>query len=579
MLRELHIRNLAVIEDAAIELTDGLNCFTGQTGSGKSLLIGAFEILLGLRGASDMLRAGCEQGKVTGLFEVGDAETARQIGAACDQPIEAGEGLLITRKLFASGRTSVSINGEPATAPMVRRIGQMLVDIHGQHDHQRLLKPSEQLDILDRYAGTTDLRAEFAKLYQQRRDLRDRAEQLASSDELRRQQLELLQFQAREIDEVDPVGGEYEQLETDFRRLSHGARVQADASKAHQALYEGDGSAVERLQAITEVLMELSELDDRLAETTEQVRQATLTLQESSYDLNRLIGRLETDPTRLEELEHRLNQLNRLISKYIDARAVEDPGEALVEFRAEIGQQIEDLKSDDMDLEKVEARCKELDRELEELGRELSDQRQAAAKKLAPDVVALVHELGMEKAEFEIAFEAQDLAEAGPAGLDQVEMMVRTNPGQPARPLRKIASGGEMSRLMLALKSILADADSVNVLVFDEIDAQIGGRMGTVIGSRLRALAEGGHQVLCITHLPQIAAWADRHLRITKRIETTEDSETAQASTVVHALEDDDRLDELAEMLAGDEASQTTREQAKELIAQARKHPAKATAA
>lgn len=594
MLRELHISNLAVIEDVTIELGPGLNCFTGQTGAGKSLILGAFEILLGLKSASgaDMLRPGAEEARVSGVFELHDPWISRQVSQTLDLTLEPGEQLLITRKFFASGRSSISVNGQPATASMLRAIGELLVDIHGQHDHQFLLKPSNQLLILDSFAKAMELREQFSQLHAQGRDLDRRRTELQASRTLRKQQLELYEFQAQEIDAAEPQAGEFEELKSRHALLSNLEKVKRDAGQAFTALHECEGSIVERLQMVSHILAGLAELDPGLSEIAEQIRTCTLTLQDGAFDLSRYVDRLDLDPAELVEVDDRLNTLNRLIAKYAGGpggKAGQDPVAEVLAFRRQLGEQIEQLRGQDEDLEQIEGQIKAVRKELDAVGAQLSKARHAAAQKIKPLIEAEMRALGMTDAGFEVEFaaarETSDPAEGGSVstgssatGLETLEMLVRTNPGQPARPLRKIASGGELSRIMLALKSILAQSDRVSVLVFDEIDANIGGRMGTVIGEKLRKLAHGQEkptrkkeaasggrqQVLCITHLPQIAVYADRHLRIAKTVEGK--GKEKQTRTSVTVLEGKARVEELAEMLAGKDVSDTTRRQVQEML-------------
>lgn len=578
MLRELHITNLAVIEDLTVEFDAGFNCFTGETGAGKSLIIGAFEMMLGLRQVSpaEVIRPGVDEARVSGVFEIADPVLCEAAAAVLDQPITPGEPLLVTRKFFASGRSATSVNGQPAATAMVRSLAELLVDIHGQHDHQYLLKPANQLAILDTYARCDDTRNAFSSLYAELRDLRQQQHELHASRTLRRQQLELYEFQAGELDAAAPVAGELEELEARHRVLSNLQRIKRDAGAAYAALHEADGSVIERLEMIAHTLLDLGELDESLSPTAESIRSATLALKEGAYELSRYVDRLELDPAELADIEARLNVLNRLISKYDHG---DDPGDEpitrLLAFRARIGREIERLAGADSDLSTMDSRIAEYAKQLHDLGTTLTRQRQAAAAKLKPFVEAQLKELAMPDAAFDIAFEAPAAGEDvfSPSGADRIEMMVRTNPGQPARPLRKIASGGEMSRIMLALKSILAGGDRISVLVFDEIDANIGGRLGSVIGRKLRELTvtqgrgrdkSASQQVLCITHLPQIAAFAQRHLKIRKAVEGTGKARTTR--TTVTPLTGRERLTELAEMMAGKSVTATTLKQAEELL-------------
>jgi DNA repair protein RecN (Recombination protein N) len=351
MLRELHIHNMAVIADARVELCAGLNCFTGQTGAGKSLLLGAVELLLGLRSGTEMLREGAAEGRVAGVF---DAPSAEVLAAADLDPSD--EQLLVTRKLSATGRTSFSINGSPATASMVKRIGELLVDVHGQHDHQYLLKPGNQLDTLDRFAGCEALRSRFAALHAQIADLRARRGGLAATESLRKQQLELYEFQADEIDKVSPEPGEYEEVSARHKLLSNLSTVQKDSHAAYAAMYEAEGSVVERMQAVMGVLRQLSELDAELSPVAESVKAAAAQVQDAAFELSRYLNRIDLDPAELTEVTDRLNALNRLIHKYGQGAGSDE----VIAFRARVEAQMKKLRGESSDFES-------LDRQIEPL--------------------------------------------------------------------------------------------------------------------------------------------------------------------------------------------------------------------
>ena len=565
MLRELHIRNLAVIEDAAFEFGDGVTCFTGETGAGKSLVLGAFELLLGLRGGKQMIREGAEQARVTGVFELHDAETCREIGDllgldAAELP--PGEQLMIQRRINSRGRSTVRVNGEPATASMVRRMGELLVDIHGQHDHQSLLRPAQQRAILDDFGEAGAIAAEVAEAHKRLAELRERRERLAANESLRKEREELYGFQAREIDDVAPEAGEYPELKARQSRLRHVEKLRRESGEHHAALYESEGAVVDRLQGIARGLERLAELDPALAETAEQVRSASVSLEEAAFELGRYVERLDVDPAELESAEARLDALHGLIRKYAQQGDGEDPVTAVIAYRRTLDERLEALRAEAGDHEAIDREIEAARTELAEKASRLTEARRRAAEVLAPRITEQIRALGMPEAALEVALDPLD--EIGPAGAEAVTLRFRANPGQSAQPLRRVASGGELSRIMLALKAVLAGSDRVSVLVFDEIDANIGGRMGTVIGQKLAELAAAGHQVVCITHLPQIAAYANRHLRVAKAFE----GEGAERSTRtrVDALEGDDRTEELAEMLAGQKATETTRKQARELV-------------
>ncbi len=626
MLRELHIQNLAVIQDIKVELHPSLNCFTGQTGAGKSLVIGALEILLGLGQPSEMLRKGAAEGRVSGVFHIESKNLREEIAGATDLPLANEPELIIARRIFESGRTSASLNGHPITGAMLKQVGEILVDVHGQHDAQYLLKPGNQLAVIDEFASgilgggagagrggkraegaTADcmaLRREFGELFRRRQELLGQQQELSASRALRRQQLELYEFQAKEIDEAELVAGEHAEHSARGKLLANLERIKRTAGAAYEALYEQEASIIERLKITTVVLSELTELDDALQPIATQVKDAMVSLDDAAFSLRRYVDRLDLDPAELAQVNDRLNVLNRLISKY-GSRTGTDGVDEVLGYRQEIGRQIAELKTQDQDFSTIGEEIAGLEKSLRKTGAALSAGRRNAAEKLIPLVHRQLADLGMKEARFLIEFQAvdvgleenakrktqnakpegrnskldardtklmgedlkigaQDFAVA--SGMETVEFLIAPNPGQPARPLRRIASGGELSRIMLALKGILAQPDRVSVLVFDEIDANVGGRMGTVIGEKLRALA-AVHQVICITHLPQIAAFADRHLTIRKEIGGA--AGAGETRTTVAVMEGEPRVQELAEMTAGKQPTATALAQARELLAAA----------
>ncbi len=551
MLRELHISNLAVITDARIELHPGFNCFTGATGAGKSLVIGAIELLLGLRSHSDMLRAGEDEARVSGVFEIIDPRSIHLIESTCDLPVkEDNSEILLTRRIFASGRSSVSLNGRPITLAMLRSVAQALVDVHGQHDQQYLLKPSNQLDVLDAFASLTAIREKYHTTYQQLQQIKAQIEALESNSKLRLQQLDFARFQATEIDAAELRIGEYDELSARSQVLNNLEKLRKEAGAVHAALHESDSSLLDRLRTMTGVLSELAMVDQALSPIANTVKEATMQLAESAFDLGRYLDRLDLDPAEIAEVSERLNTINRILKKYGPTV------EATLEERESLGRQITELERAGEDTESLSKQVAPLTAKLSELSLELSSKRKVAARKLTPLIESQLAELGMEKARFSIAISATD---PRASGIDDVEFVIQTNPGLPASPLAKIASGGELGRIMLALKSVLAAGDRVSVLVFDEIDANIGGRLGAVIGNKLRDLSRH-HQILCITHLPQIASYSDRHFTVRK------ESKEKETRTTVRPVDGDVRIEELAEMIGGHRITQTTRAQAMELL-------------
>jgi DNA repair protein RecN (Recombination protein N) len=628
MLRELHISNLAVISDVRIELSPGLNCFTGATGAGKSLVIGAVEVLLGLRSPAEMLRPGASEGRVSGVFEVAGRDVLERVQALTDVAVtDDGGELLLTRRLYASGRSSVSLNGSPITLGMLKLVAEQLVDVHGQHDHQYLLKPANQLEVVDQFGGLDPLRQQYHAVYTKVTEAKARIAELAASRALRKQQLDLYKFQAAEIDNAELDAAEYAELEGRAGVLQNLEKLRRDAGGVHAAIYEADGSVLEQLKAASATLAELAHLDAALKPVAQALKDATIGVEESAYDLSRYLDKLDLDPAELAEVSERLNVVHRVANKYGGSV------ESALAHRAEIGETLADLEKASDDDAGLRLQLAPMTAELKKLGAELSAKRQAVAKKIGPLIEAQLSDLGMGKATFKVTVQPAPLTledepapaatvgsaptapattapgtpgskppplaasqakaaatsapapaatppaspvllPATPSGFDVVEFVAQTNPGQLAQPLRKIASGGELSRIMLALKGILAQGDRVSVLVFDEIDSNVGGRLGSIIGNKLRGLAEH-HQVLCITHLPQIASYADRHLTVRKEVV---DNKT---ETKVRTMDGADRLQELAEMIGGQRITDVTRAQAQELLdaaeAEFAGRPAKAT--
>lgn len=551
MLRELHISNLAVIADARVELAPGLNCFTGSTGAGKSLIIGALQVLLGLKSAADLVRPGQDEARISGVFEIHNRELLSNIEQISDVKVtEDGGELLLTRRLYASGRSSISLNGSPITLGMLKQLAELLIDVHGQHDHQYLLKPSNQLEVLDQFAGLEAPRRRYHEAYETLQEAKARFAELTASRNLRDQQLELYRFQADEIDNATLDPAEYRELEARSDVLKNLERLKKQAGAVHGSLYEAEGSVLERLKMMAAILAELCTVDASLTNVATNMRDASISLEECAFDLSRYLDKLDLDPGELSEVEDRLNAINRVVNKYGPTV------EAVMEHRRELAGKITVLEKATVDLASLQNEIDPLAKLLREIASELTAKRQKAAGKLMPLVEKELARLGMEKAKFTIQFTR---TEAGPSGFDAVEFIAQTNPGLTPQPLRKIASGGELSRIMLALKGILAQSDRISVLVFDEIDANVGGRLGSVIGNKLRDLAEH-HQVLCITHLPQIASYADRHLTVRKSV-TGDLTETR-----VREMQGDERLAELSEMIGGQRVTEVTRAQARELL-------------
>jgi len=562
MLRELHIRNYALLEDAKLPLRDGFNCLTGETGVGKSLVLGALDLLLGARARPDLVRKGAGGLDVEGRFEIEPGilheELAEALGFALEDDVTE---VLLERHYTAGGRNRCRVNGRPVSVATLRTVGERLVDIHGQQEHESLLHPSNQRALIDAYGCLHAQRAEFASQYAHHRELRRRFEELQSGEDLRRQRLELLAFQAEEIEALSPQNGEYPALRKEREILAGAEALQQLAGDAVESLYEMDDSALALIQRIARRLDERAASPKELEAASQALGEAAAQVEEATYAFRRFREEFEYDPARLEEIEERLATYERIASRHrVDPDNLSD---LLTGLRDEKSR----LESDDRDLAGMEERIATEAAGLMTLGKSLHARRCEAGEDLAERVMKEMRDLGMPAGRFrvDVAFpENPDLKDAGPHGLDAVEFMIATNPGEDLHPLRLVGSGGEIARVMLAIKSCLAQVDRTPVFIFDEIDANVGGRMGAVIGSKLSAISTR-HQVVCITHLPQIAAFADVQVKVQKRVI---EGRTVSELTEVSGR---NRVEELAEMIQGEQRTDTTLRQAEEMLEMARK--------
>jgi DNA repair protein RecN (Recombination protein N) len=550
MLVELRIRDYAVVEDLTLELGAGLNVLTGETGAGKSIIVGALSLLLGERASSSVVRAGAERATVEAVFDVEDLPDAQRLVE--QQGFRVDEGLLILRReVAAEGRNRAWVCGSPATASAVGELGGALVDLHGQHEHQTLLRPRDQRGILDSFGGGESAAARVARLYGElqglRRQLEEREERLRDVES----RADFLRFQLSEIDDAKPAPGEDEALEAEVGRHEHAEDLIQGAGSVHEVLYGDDDSVVDRLTAAKRALERLARFDPELSTEVQLLEDAI----QAATDVGRRMGDyasgVEHDPARLEHVRERLDRLFRLKRKY---------GPELADVLAtaqRVREELEDLDDADHDLDRLHRSIADVESKLEHEAAALSALRHAAAAGLAESVTTVLPELGLTGATFEVRLATHDVISAG--GAESVEFLVSMNRGFEPLPLSKIASGGELSRVMLALKSILAGVDRVPVLVFDEIDAGIGGVVATAVAQKLTEVATR-HQVFVVTHLAQVASRASRHFLVEKG--QGEDITTAG----VRPLQGEERVEEIARMLGGDPGSATSRQHARELL-------------
>jgi len=550
MLIELRIRDYAVIEELTVGLEAGLNVLSGETGAGKSIIVGALSLLLGERAYSDVVRRGAEKAMVEAVFDVSGMEEVR--ARMEEAGIEAAEGLLILKREVArEGRNRAWVNDSPTTATLVGTLGGCLVDLHGQHEHQTLLRPEEQRRILDAFAGADEKVSTVRRLHERWTELREEMERRRERRGELESRADFLRFQLSEIEDAEIEPGEDEAIAAEAERLSHAEELAGEATKVYQVLYAREGAVSERLAQARDVLRRLARIDDRLEEDRDDLEEAYHLVSEVGRRVGDYAAEVEHDPRRLEWIRERQDLLFRLKRKY--GPELHDVREREERIRSEL----EELERSELDLEALEGEIEAVEAQVREAAEALSEIRRAAADRLAAEVQDLLPGLGLEGALFRIDLEP--LEESGPEGLERVTFRASLNPGFEPGELRRIASGGELSRVMLALKASLARVDRVPSLVFDEIDAGIGGRVAGQVAEKLREVA-AHHQVLVVTHLPQLASRANRHLRVEKR-----DVEGI-ASTVITELTGETRIREIARMLGGDPESATSRDHARELL-------------
>ncbi|MEX0856383.1 MAG: DNA repair protein RecN [Gemmatimonadota bacterium] len=551
MLLELRIRNLAVVRDLSVELRPGLNVLTGETGAGKSIIVGALGLLLGERASIEAIREGSDRATVEGVFDVAGNQEVPTWLRERGFEVEDGHLVLLKREVRSEGRSRGWINGSAATAGTLGELGRHLVDFHGQHEHQTLLLAEEQREILDAFGGVLDLAATVAGRHtvvserrRQATERRDRTAALAARGDF-------LRFQLREIDEVDPEEAEDERIAEELGRLQHAEELMRGAAGVHQLLYTEEGAASDRLAEAREVLGKLASFDSKVA----PLRDLSDELYHRVSDLGRAVekyaNRVDVSPERTEELRARVDQIFRLKRKY--GPDLSD----VLQNRARLASEIEELESSEIDESELKVRLQRAESELRESAAALSAARRDAGDRLATEVEAVLPDLGMPGARFAVELDPVDPPESG--GAEHVRFIASLNPGFELRSLSRIASGGELSRVMLALKSILAAQDRIPTLVFDEIDAGVGGAVAVAVGAKLREVAER-HQVFAITHLPQIAARGAHHLRVEKR------DDLGETLTSAVPLTGSDRVREIARMLGGDPESATSRDHAAELL-------------
>lgn len=558
MLVELRIVNFALIEQLSLQFQSGFTVLTGETGAGKSLLIDAIALLVGGRASTDQIRSGEDEAQLEAAFSLPDTHPLLQ-RLRLQEIIGQNESELILRRVLSrSGRHRVYVNGSLYPLRVLEELGGTLVDIHGQHEQQSLLATSKQLEALDGFGRLTELREQYEHTYQGWKEFRRELEALQFDIVDRGKREDLLRFQVQEIEQAGLLPDEEEQLRSERQRLMHANRLRELAHEAHAELQADEQAVLTRLGRVGRTLTELVQIDPAMGDCEHIATESAIPLKELAGRLRDYLQRLEADPARQAVVEDRLDLIQRLKKKYGgSAEAVIATGQRV----------LEELQLLDNHQERTAELTAQLDAEahrLRTLAQQLSKNRTDAAKRMTTSVEAELAALKMEQAIFQVMVSRDESPEGiGPTGCDRVEFLLSSNPGEPPRPLGRVASGGELSRIMLALKTVLAEMDQVPVLVFDEIDTGVGGAVAAAMGSKLRKLGSF-HQVFCITHLPQVASQAEHHLLVEKGLDGQ------RTSTSVRMLKGVGREEEIARMLGGSIITKKVRETAAELIAEAK---------
>ena len=548
MLQNLHVKNLALIKETEVEFKEGLNILSGETGAGKSIIIGSINLALGEKVQKEMLRDSAESALVELIFSVEDEATRNALGAL---EIEMEDDTVILSRKITGGRAIGRINGEAVSASKMREVAALLIDIHGQHEHQSLLSKRKHLEILDLFAreALSGYKEKLSACFREYRKLLEELEHSDSDTEERARELSFLEFEVNEIEDANLSVGEDETLEEQFRKYSNGKKILDAISAAYAATSEDDESASERVSRALRELGSVSQYDKRVEEIEQQLIEIDNLLSDFNREAAAYLSEEEFDDETYYEIEKRLDLINHLKSKY--GNSIED----ILKAYEDKCKRIAVLKDYDEYLNQLLNKIKIKKKELREISDQVSEIRKDQSIKLTDAIKDALMDLNFLEVRFTMDFRDIDFTENG---TDEVEFMISTNPGEPLKPLGKVASGGELSRIMLAIKTVLAENDHIETLIFDEIDSGISGRTAQMVSEKMNELGRS-HQIICITHLPQIAAMADEHFLIEKSVE----NETTVSR--IHELSEEESVQELARMLGGVEITDTVLENAREM--------------
>jgi len=545
MLRFLRVRNFALIDQLELHFENGFNLLSGETGAGKSIIVDALGLLTGAKASAEMVRSGENRAIIEAVFEADLKSELDRLGLDSE---ETGTGIIVRREISSDERNRVYVNNQPSTVSALRELAPSLLDIHGQHEQQSLLDNTKQLALIDVYADSTNLAAKVREIFTALQAAEAELAELTADHARKLERLDLLTFQHVEIQKVDPRPGETEQVRQKLEILSNAGKLMEAAARGYEGLYESETSVLSIVAQIQRALRDAAQHDSRLQAHVEQIEASRISLQDVAYALRDYADKVDADPQELERAQSRLAELERLHRKY---------GPDLLEHLQKVRREMDSIGLTETKKDELKGKIGQLRQEYSQAAVSLSGKRRAASKKLEGAVERELKSLAMPNARFMITW--ADVSPGRASGIDRPELLISPNPGEDPRPLEKIASGGELSRVMLALRTILAVDDSEKALVFDEVDAGIGGKAAETVGQKLRELSSR-YQVLCVTHLAQIAAFADHQYRIEKLVLD------GRSVTRIEALSGEERVEELVRMMSGSRITAAAREHVKELL-------------
>jgi DNA repair protein RecN (Recombination protein N) len=565
VLRSIQIRNFAIIDEVDIEFDCGLTVLTGETGAGKSILVDAMGLVLGERGGTGLVRSGATRAEFTAEFDLSDLKPARDW--LVENMLDLDDDCILRRVIGADGRSRAFINGNNVPLQSLKGLGEMLLDIHGQHFHQSLGRREVQRHLLDYYGGLVDLAVATANAYREWRELADRLDELRAAKNDRNTGIELLKFQVNEIEALDLEAGEYDELQDERLKLQNGTRLAVGVSNALQQLFDGEQANANSIVAdALRQVDDLARVDAALEPIAQMLREAGIQVAEAADTLRRYGDSLDMDPARLDLVEERLDAITTIARKH---RVQPEDLPGLLQRLAE---QLDALEHAEERGEQLETAVREAEQTYAHTASRLSAGRLKAGKRFSAEVTKAMSGLGMPGGKFEIAVSRDESAAPRACGADDIEFLISANPGQEPLPLARVASGGELSRMSLAIQVVASDGSEIPTMVFDEVDSGVGGGVAEMVGRRLRELGQS-RQVFCVTHLPQVASLGDNHFRVMKV------SDGKSTKTGIHRLADDERVEEIARMLGGVEITQRTRDHAAEMLDRNRDVPIESTGA